>query len=184
MPADEPTDRSERIRSARIRTVKAFAKRPELAKMKTRAAARIVDGFTCEIKVGEWTLTADGPKVVGGSNRGPSPREFEEASLASCIAIGIAGKFAELGIAHTGLAVEVIGGVDLRGGYGMNSDAPVGYRDLSYTVHVESDEAEAKIMRALDEAEAANFTLDNLRRPLEITRQVSIRQPERTAKKA
>ncbi len=174
MPADDPTDTSERIRGSRIRAVKAFAKRPELAQRRSSAAARIVDGLTCEIKVGEWTLTADWPDVAGGNNRGPSPGDFQAASLAACLAGGIAGMFAELGIAHTGLAVEVIGSVDLRGGYGMESDAPMGYRQLSYAVRVESDAPEAKIMRAFDEAEAASSTLDNLRRPLEITRQVRI----------
>ena len=59
----------------------------------------------------------------------------------------------------------------------------MGYSGLSYTVHVESDAAEADIMRALDAAEATNFTIDNLRRPLEITRQVDIQQTGQTAKK-
>ena len=177
-------DTTEKIRSAHIRTVKAFTKRPELAQMERRTSARITDGLTCEIKVGEWTLTADVAEAAGGNNLGPTPGELQEASLAGCIATGVAMKFAELGIAHNGLEVEVFARFDIRRAYGVESDAPVGYRELSYTVHVECGAAEADIMRALDDAEAANFTIDNLRRPLEITRRVSIRQTERTAKKS
>ncbi len=174
-------DTTEKIRSAHIRTAKAVTKRPELAQMERRTTARITDGLTTEIKVGEWTLTTDVPEAAGGNNLGPTPSELQEASLAGCIATGVAMKFAELGIARNGLEVEVFASFDFRAAFGVESDAPVGYRELSYTVHVESDAAETDIMRALDDAEAANFTLDNLRRPLEITRRVSIRRPDQAA---
>ena len=108
-------DTNEKIRSAHIRTVKALSKQPKLARTERRTSARITDGLTTEIKVGEWTLTTDVPETAGGNNRGPTPGELQEACLAGCIANGVAAKFAELGITHNGLEVEGFASFDVRG---------------------------------------------------------------------
>ena len=164
----------ERIRSLNLRTAKAIEKHPDLAQRSKVASARLVDGLTCEVKVGEFTLISDMPDVAGGNNKGPTPGDLCEAAVASCLAIGIAYAFADLGLSYSNLEVKLAVEFDIRKIYGVVSDAPLGFSDLSYTVNVESSASEADIYRALDRADARGFMLDNLRRPLEIRRNVQI----------
>ena len=85
--------------------------------------------------------------------------------------------FADLGLPYSKLEVEVQGKWDFRKAWGVPSDAPAGFNDLSYTVRVESAAPEADIRKALDLVDARSFWLDNLRRPIEIRREVQISAP-------
>jgi uncharacterized OsmC-like protein len=170
-------EQMERIRSTYIRTAKAIAKHASLAQYSSVATARMTDGLTCEIKAGAFTVTADLPEVAAGNHKGPTPSELGEAAVASCVAIGIAMTFADLGVPYSKLEVEVQGKYDIRTAWGVPSDAPAGFGDLSYTVRVQSPAPEAEIMNALDRADARSFWLDNLRRPIEIRREVQISAP-------
>jgi len=145
MPADAPSDTSERTRSAHARTLEAIRNRPEIAKMGRRTAARITDGLTCETKLCERASIAAVPDTAGGDDRGPSQGACLEASLASSLAIGIAGRYAGLGIARDGLEAKVLSAYDLRGTCGAETGAPTGHSGLSNRVHVESDAEEARV---------------------------------------
>src|SRR5450631_1978450 len=100
-------DKNEKIKSAFIRVSSAFAKRPTAGLGTGISKATIKQGLTCEIREGNWTMTADMPEQAGGNAAGPTPGVFGRAALGSCLAIGYMMRAAAMDIPVSALEVEI-----------------------------------------------------------------------------
>lgn len=161
------------IKSAIVRTEKKLRQRPSIGQLTKLTTARVEKGLTCEIHDGDWSLTADMRKSLGGNEEGPDPGVFGRAALSSCLAIGYATWFARLGVPLNSVEVEVEAEFDYGGVLGVAETSP-GYSAIRYVVVVESPASENAILQALDVADDHSPWLANLRLPLEPLRTVRI----------
>ncbi|MEO1138133.1 MAG: OsmC family protein [Pseudomonadota bacterium] len=85
----------------------------------------------------EWK--ADEPRQLMGNNHGPNPQELLLSGLGSCMMVSfIAGATAE-GIQLETVKLDFEGVLDLRGFFGLGTNAPIGFPEISYTLHVTGD---------------------------------------------
>lgn len=164
----------EKIRSGFHRVASALANRPDFGHGTGISKTSIKDGLTCEIQEGNWKLIADMPGQAGGNGAGPTPGVYGRAALGSCLAIGYMMRAATMDIPVTSLQVEVQADYDDGALFGTAPGIPPGYLEIRYTVTIDSEASEEKIMEMLDEADRHSPYLDVFRRAQDCRREVKI----------
>lgn len=87
----------------------------------------------------QFSIPADEPVELLGSNTAPNPQELLMAALNACMLVGYAASAAMQGITLTKLAIETVGQLDLRGFLGIAEDVPPGYESLRQTVRIKGN---------------------------------------------
>ena len=86
-----------------------------------------------------FTIVADEPEELFGTDTAPSPQELLLSALNACIVVGYVAQAAVRGITLHDCRIETEGELDLRGFLGIDESVPPGYRRLNFTVHLEGD---------------------------------------------
>ena len=173
---------ADKIKIAVERTQKALTLKPALGKGTGVSKVRITNGLTCEIQEGNWKFVADMPESVGGNMAGPTPGVYGRAALGSCLAIGYMMKAAEMNIAIHHLEVEVHADYDDGALFGTaDKNTPPGYLAVRYSVNIESDAPQEKIIQMLNDADAHSPYLDVFSRAQKCQRQINITSPKTIA---
>lgn len=166
---------SQKIKTAIQRTQKALQLKPALGKGTAVSKVSITNGLSCEIQEGAWKMKADMPVGVGGDGAAPTPGVYGRAALGSCLAIGYMMKAAELEIPITKLEVEVEADFDDGALLGTaDKQVPPGYLEIRYTIMIDSDAPEEKIMLLINEGDAHSPYLDVFTRAQKCIRKVKI----------
>lgn len=157
------------------RTKKALTHKPSLGKGTGLSTVRITDGLRCQIQEGNWNLQADMPPAAGGKGAAPTPGVYGRAALGACLAIGYMMKAAELGVVIKQLDVAIEADFDDGALFGTaDRSVPAGYLEVRYTVHVQSDEPEERIMLVINQGDAHSPYLDIFSRKQSCVRTVHI----------
>lgn len=165
------------IREVAERNVRLLAARPDRGHLRCATRARLIDGLRCEIEEGPWKFAADMPAKAGGEGSAPNPGVLGRGALAGCLAIGIAAWAARLGVPLNGVEVEVEAEFDARGELGMG-DVPPGYKEVRYTVSIDSPAPRHEIERLLATAERHSPYLDNFGRAIALKRALHVKREE------
>ena len=163
----------ERIREAFERNTKALSLKPSLGRGTATTRVRVVEGATCEITDGPWSLTADMGEKSGGADRGPNPGVYGRATLGSCLAINYVMWATRLDFPLESLEVEVQADYDARGYHGLDDVVP-GYEEIRYVVRVGSTAPEEEVVAFLDEADRHCDFLHVFRDPQTVKREVEV----------
>lgn len=100
-------------------------------------------------------IDCDEPVEVFGSNAAANPQELLLAAVGSCMSVLYAINAATMGIEIQHLEIELSGGIDLRGPFGLDDTVPAGFPQVDCTVHLRADASQAQ----LDELHQAVQTL-------------------------
>jgi uncharacterized OsmC-like protein len=113
-----------------------------------------------------FTIDADEPVELLGSNSAPNPQELLMSALNACMMVGYVAQAAVRGIRLDACRIETSGELDLRGFLGLADDVPPGYRQLNYVAHISGDgtaEQFAEIHQAVMQTSPNYF---NMARPI------------------
>ena len=165
------------IREIAARNMRLLAARPDRGHLSCATRARLVDGLRCEIEEGPWKFAADMPAKVGGDDSAPTPGVLGRGALAGCLTIGIAAWAARLGVPLDALEVEVQADFDARGELGMG-DVPPGYKEVRYTVAIDSPAPRHEVERLLAIAERHSPYLDTFGRAIALKRALRVNGKE------
>ena len=153
-------------------TLDAVKAAPAAAQFQFRASNRwisgthsqsTIDGF---FGVGEeraheqsTTLDVDHPKVLVGSDAGPTPVEYLLHGLAGCLTAGLANIAAARGIELTEVTSTVEGDIDLNGILGLQ---PVrnGYEQVRIRFEVEGDASPEVLESIVEQSRARSAVYD------------------------
>jgi uncharacterized OsmC-like protein len=177
MGATGDAERTERLKTALERNMKAIKLRPSIGRGTAVTKVRIRDGCTADVEDGGWKLVADAPKNDGGNGEGPDSGVFGRAALGTCLAIGYAEWAAVLGVPLDSIEVEVHADYDASGMFGIDTSKKPGWRAVRYIVRVESTAPESDVQKLIDHADSLSPLLDDFARPLPITRELHITGP-------
>ena len=100
-----------------------------------------VDSYTLagEVVPRSFTIVADEPHELLGTNAAPNPQELLMSAVNACMMVGYVAQASVRGITLDSCRIETEGELDLRGFLGIDEAVPAGYRRISYTVFLEGD---------------------------------------------
>jgi uncharacterized OsmC-like protein len=169
-----PQDPQHRIAEALGRLDAVLVKRPAFGVDTERSVSTVTNGLRCTSEEGPWRFETDLPDTMGGEGSGPSPGVLGRAALGSCLAMGYQMRAARLGVPVGSVRVEIEADYDVAGMLSPKANARPGYSEVRYHVHIESDAAEADIIRVLDEADGLSPYRDVFGAVTPLLRTVSI----------
>lgn len=118
----------------------------------------------------EWK--ADEPRQLMGNNHGPNPQELLLSGLGSCMMVSfIAGATAE-GIQLESVKIDFDGVLDLRGFFGLGTNATVGFPEISYTLHVTGDATSEQFEELHRKAIAHSPNAQTIENPVKLNGQI------------
>jgi uncharacterized OsmC-like protein len=87
----------------------------------------------------EFTVAADEPLELLGSNTAPNPQELLMAAFNACIMVGYVANAAVMGVNLESVEIETEGELDLRGFLGLDPRVKPGYDSIRCTVRMKGD---------------------------------------------
>jgi len=129
----------EQVRANPARGQVAFRVKTEW-KGQTRSEST-VDSYTLggEVVPRSFTIVADEPCELLGTNVAPNPQELLMSAVNACMMVGYVAQASVRGITLDECRIETEGELDLRGFLGIDESIPPGYRRIHYTVWLEGD---------------------------------------------
>jgi uncharacterized OsmC-like protein len=115
-----------------------------------------------------FTIRADEPLELLGTNQFANPQELLIAALNACMSHGYVANFALQGITLRELSIETSGDIDLRGFLGLDESVKAGYEDLAITVHLKADATPAQIEQVHDVVCRTSPNVFNLSQPIRL----------------
>ena len=163
----------ETIKEAFLRNQKAVKLRPSKGESTAVTKVRLYDGTTCEVEHKHWKFKVDIGKAEGGNDAGPGPGILERGALGSCLAIAYSQHAALMGVPIDNIEIDVESDFDARGMLAIDDRAP-GFKELRYTVRIESPASEKEIMKVIEKADKHSPVLDDFKRAIPVTREVKL----------
>jgi uncharacterized OsmC-like protein len=116
----------------------------------------------------EFTIAADEPLELDGSNIAPNPQELLMAALNACMIVGYAANAALRGVSLDRLEIETEGTLDLRGFLGLDPAVPAGYEKLRAKVWISGNGTSEQFREIHAAVQATSPNLFNLTREIRI----------------
>jgi len=166
-----------------LATIDAIKANPELANFQFRAETEWKSGGHSRTRIQSFygtgaedtsrnkpfTIEADEPPVLLGSNAGPNAVEIVLAGLASCLAVGFAYNAAARGIRIDELSLSLAGNINLHGFLGLSEAVRPGYRDIRVTCRVKSDASREQLTELCEYVQKTSPVLDIIRNPVSVS---------------
>jgi uncharacterized OsmC-like protein len=116
----------------------------------------------------DFTIAADEPLELDGSNIAPNPQELLMAALNACMIVGYVANAAIKGVSLDRLEIEATGALDLRGFLGLDPAVPAGYEKLRVKVRISGDGTPDQFREIHAAVQATSPNLFNLTRAIQI----------------
>ncbi|HUJ48031.1 MAG TPA: OsmC family protein [Rhizomicrobium sp.] len=113
-----------------------------------------------------FTLEADEPLEIGGTNTKANPQEYLLAALNACMTVGYVAQCAIRGISLETLEIETTGDIDLRGFLGLDPAVAPGYESLRYTVRIKGNATKEQFTEIHKAVMATSPNFHNLAKPV------------------
>ena len=127
---------------ALIQTVKGD---PSKGQVEFETKTSWVEGAHSKTKIRDFSLEADEPRGLIGSDKAPNAVELVLASLGSCLSVGFAYNAAAMGINIRSMNIDVKGNLDLRGFLGISDSIRPGYQKITATCRIDCDAPREKL---------------------------------------
>jgi uncharacterized OsmC-like protein len=154
-------------------TINVVREQPALARFQFRASNSWIGGTHSQTTIesftgagGEqthaktFTFDADHPKVLVGTDAGPTPVEFLLHGLAACLTAGIANVAAARGVTLTEVSSTVEGDCDLRGILGLSEEVRNGYQKIRVNFTIKGDAPEEKLKEIVEQSRRRSAVFD------------------------
>jgi putative redox protein len=127
-----------------------------------------MENLRSEVKIRQFSLTADEPPTLGGSDAGPNPVELVLAALATCQEITYRAYATALGIPLDSVSVKLDGVLDLRGFYAVDEGVRPGFAGVQGIVTLKSSATQEELAKLKEVVDAHCPVLDVLRAPVPV----------------
>lgn len=86
-----------------------------------------------------FSFIIDEPPQLLGEDTQPTPQEYLLAGMGSCMIVGFAVGASVMGIELEKLEIDLEAGLNLRGFLEVDPNAPIGFKDVKYTIRVKGN---------------------------------------------
>lgn len=129
----------------------------QLGKTVWKASTKWKGGFRVETCSRDFSLLADEPEMLCGTNQAANPVEMVLQAYGACLTIGYAMNAAVRGIELEDVNIDLEGEIDLPGFLGLEPPADLkmdklpGYKNVKATVKLKAKNADAGTLKQLHE---------------------------------
>lgn len=92
-----------------------------------------------------WKI--DEPRQLMGNNHAPNPQEMLLSGLGGCLMVSFVAGATAAGIQLESVRIDLDATLDLRGFFGIDSNAGVGFPEIRYVIHVASDACDEQLTK-------------------------------------
>jgi len=92
-----------------------------------------------------FTVDADEPQLLLGTDKAPNPVEYLLHALAACVTSSIVYHAAARGIRIQSIESRLEGDIDLRGFLGIDDSVPRGYKEIRMKFKIKADAPQEKL---------------------------------------
>jgi uncharacterized OsmC-like protein len=109
-------------------------------KGQTRSEARVKAYWMDGVEIPrQFSIQADEPFELLGSNTAPNPQELLMAAFNACIMVGYVATAATMSVTLQNVEIETEGELNLRGFLGLDASVKPGYDSIRYTVRLQGN---------------------------------------------
>jgi uncharacterized OsmC-like protein len=138
-------------------------------KGQTRSEARVRSYFMNGQELPrEFSIKADEPPELLGTNTAPNPQELLMAAFNACIMVGYVATAAVMGVHLSGAEIETEGELNLRGFLGIDEKVKPGYDSIQYTVRLTGDGTKEQYQAIHENVVKTSPNYFNIARPVEV----------------
>jgi uncharacterized OsmC-like protein len=164
-------------------TINAIKEQPGLAKFKFRASNQWINGGRNRTTIKDFygagqedtsrasafTLEADEPAVLLGTDQGANPVEFVLHALAGCLTTSLVYHAAAQGIKIEAVESRFEGELDLHGFLGLSDRVRNGYENIQVTFKIKADAPEEKLRELCELAQQRSPVFDIVSHPVPVS---------------
>jgi uncharacterized OsmC-like protein len=121
-----------------------------------------------------FTIPADEPEQLLGTDEAPNPQELLLSALNACMTVGYVAGAAVRGITLTRLEIETRGELDLRGFLGLSDTVPPGYPGIDYVVRIAGNGTAQQFADIHAEVQKTSPNYDNFARALRMDAKLEV----------
>ena len=144
-----------------------FEKKPDTALRTLYSDVERMDGLHSFAVTEEFTVEADEPEGLGGTNKAPTPTALLLSAMAHCQAITLKMYARAMEIELDDVKVKVTGTVDLRGYMGLKDEAgkpfDPGLEEVVIKTFIESKETEGRILALIEASRQKGVSLSSVK---------------------
>jgi uncharacterized OsmC-like protein len=141
----------------------------------TRSEAEVGDiTFGHETIARDFTIVADEPTQICGTNDAPNPQELLMAAFNACITVGYVAGASMKGIHLDKLEIRTSGTLDLRGFLGLSDAVAPGYEQIDYVVEISGDGSAEDFAAIHAQVMKTSPNYFNLARPIRLCGQLQV----------
>ncbi len=141
---------------------------PEHGRVQYSAVTEWRDGAHSTSAVRGFTVPADEPASLGGTDLAPNAVELVLAALGACLTVGITYSAALKGIEIHSLSIETRGKIDLARFLGLPVETPAGYTGIRVEIRIDADAPPDAVAALAAGVIATSPVTDTLRRPIPV----------------
>ena len=121
-----------------------------------------------------FTIRADEPLELLGSDFAPNPQELILAALNACMMVGYVAGASVQGIELESVKIITAGDLDLRGFLGLDENVAAGYEGLTYTVQIKGNGTPEQFEAIHENVKRTSPNYFNITRPIALNAKLEI----------
>ena len=142
-----------------------YKKEPGAAVITLKARGALLDeGISCKVETGRAIAIAGLHPATGGSGHELCSGDMLLEALVACAGVTLRAVATAYGIEIKSGNVEAEGDLDFRGTLGVDKEAPVGFRAIRVTFHLDTDASVENLDKLLATTERYCVVLQTLRK--------------------
>jgi len=123
---------------------------PAAALVTLAADGALSDGITCSVETGRALAVAGLHPASGGDGTSLCSGDMLLQALVACAGVTLRSVATSMQLDVTGGTVRAEGDLDFRGTLAVDREAPVGFREIRLSFHLETDAAENDVSKLLE----------------------------------
>jgi uncharacterized OsmC-like protein len=141
-----------------------YKKEPGAAVVTLKARGALDEGISCKVETGRAIAIAGLHPATGGSGHELCSGDMLLEALVACAGVTLRAVATAYGIDVKSGSVEAEGDLDFRGTLGVDKEAPVGFRSIRVTFHLDTDASKENLDKLLATTERYCVVLQTLRK--------------------
>jgi uncharacterized OsmC-like protein len=122
-----------------------YREQPESAVITLKAEGKIGEGISCKVETGRAMINAGLHSATGGTGMLACSGDMLLEALVACAGVTLQAVSTAIGVEIKSGTVRAEGDLDFKGTLGVSKEAPVGFKTIRLSFHLDTDATEEQM---------------------------------------